>query len=286
MANTTYTEPVSKLLTLGEMNWDKWDDYSEFGFTKEHIPELIRLGTDLRLLVENEDVDDDEVWAPMHAWRILVQIQALEAIEPLVQILDWGEGSESDLINEGLADALEIFGAPVIEALAAFMNEPGHSLAGYVSASEVLAHIGMEHAENHEHITQIITSALESNYEENEEEVNGYWISDLLDLGAKNSYPIIKKAFEADKVDVTIVGDLEDVELEWGLRGEQETFVPDISLFPADIFRSNKTPFLYPPTLDTPPTEAEVKRDRDKAKKEKNKKKQQKISRKKNQKKK
>jgi hypothetical protein len=105
-------------------------------------------------------------------------------------------------------------------------------------------------------------------------------------LGAKNSYPIIKKAFEADKVDVTIVGDLEDVELEWGLRGEQETFVPDISLFPADIFRSNKTPFLYPPTLDTPPTEAEVKRDRDKAKKEKNKKKQQKISRKKNQKKK
>ena len=42
----TYTEPVSKLPALGEIDWEEWDDYSEFGFTKEHVPELIRLGTD------------------------------------------------------------------------------------------------------------------------------------------------------------------------------------------------------------------------------------------------
>jgi len=216
MDNTPYTDPVSKLLTLGEADWDEWDDYSELGFTKEHILELIRLGTDWELLVINNEMYDDEQWAPMHAWRILVQMQAVEAIEPLVQILDMGEEIDNDLINEGLPEALVKFDAPVIAALAAFMNEPGHSVPGYVSASAILARIGMEHTEQYEHITQIITSALESNFEGNEEEVNGFWISDLLDMNAKNSYPIIKKAYEADKVDITIVGDLEDVEIEWG----------------------------------------------------------------------
>ncbi len=36
----TYTEPVSKLLALGETDWIEWDDYSEFGFTQEHIHEV------------------------------------------------------------------------------------------------------------------------------------------------------------------------------------------------------------------------------------------------------
>jgi hypothetical protein len=289
MANTPYTDPVSKLLALGEADWDEWDDYSELGFTKEHILELIRLGTDWELLVINNEMYDDEQWAPMHAWRILVQMQAVEAIEPLVQILDMGEELDNDMINEGLPEALEKFDAPVIAALAAFMNEPGHSASGYIHASAILTRIGMEHTEHHEHITQIITSALESNFEGNEEEVNGFWISDLLDMNVKNSYPIIKKAFEADKVDITIAGDLEDVEIEWGMRDKRETPAPDRSLFPSDFIRSNNSPRLFSSIPEIPLTaaeKAEVKRDREKIKKVKNKQKQQKKSRKKNQKKK
>ena len=38
-----YTEPVSRLLTFGEADWDEWEDYFQFGFSEEHIPELIRL---------------------------------------------------------------------------------------------------------------------------------------------------------------------------------------------------------------------------------------------------
>ena len=288
MANTPYTDPVSKLLTLGDVDWEDWFNYSELGITKAHILELIRLGTDRELLVFNKKVDEDE-WAPMHAWRALVQMQAVEAIEPLVQILDWREEIENDLINDGLAETLENFDAPGIEALAAFMNEPGHSVPGYVSASAILAGIGMEHTEQYEHITQIITSALESNFEGNEEEVNGFWISDLLDMNAKNSYPIIKKAFDADKVDITIVGDLEDVEIEWGMRDERETPAPDMPLFPTDFFRPNNFPRSFSSIPEIPLTaaeKAEVKRDREKIKKVKNKQKQQKKSRKKNQKKK
>ena len=74
MKPTGYTEPVSQLLSYGETDWDEWDDYTAFGFTSEHIPELIRLATDRHLLVD--DVEEAAMWAPMHAWRILAQMDA------------------------------------------------------------------------------------------------------------------------------------------------------------------------------------------------------------------
>ena len=260
----TYTEPVSKLLTFGEMDWSEWDDYSEFGFTKEHIPELIRLGTDRDLLTDIEGVDEDEMWAPMHAWRILVQMQAVEAIAPLAQVLDWSEESDGDLINEGLTTAFETFGPPVIEPLAAFINEVGHTVFGYISASEVMAHVAVEYPEYRDRVIKIISSALDAYHERNDEDVNGFWLADLLDLNAVDSYPIIKRAFEAGKINVRIAGDLEDVELEFGMREKRDTPAPNFPL-PFDFMRPI-------PELDT----------KSHKKKEKSKRKQEKRSRKKN----
>ena len=62
-------KPIQIKVTEKKFLKIKWDDYSEFDFAKDHIPELIRLGTDRHLLVDVEDVDEDEMWAPMHAWR-------------------------------------------------------------------------------------------------------------------------------------------------------------------------------------------------------------------------
>ncbi len=246
---------------------------------------LIRLGTDRDLLANIEDEEDDfdyeATWAPMHAWRALVQMQAMEAVAPLAQVFDWSEDTEGDLINEGLTDAFEKFGAPVIEPLAAFMNEAGHSVPGYISASEVLARIGVEHPEHRERIAQIVTSALEEHFERNEKEVNGFWISDLIDLDAVSSHPVIEKAFEAKKVDLTIAGDLEDVEMELGLREERETPAPNLPL-PFNFMRSLREVDESLPAL----VKGEMKRFEKKAKKEKNKRKQEKKSRKKNRKKK
>ena len=50
MNTTTYTSPVDKLLTLGKpesSSPEKWPNYLEFGLGPEHIPELIRMATDL-----------------------------------------------------------------------------------------------------------------------------------------------------------------------------------------------------------------------------------------------
>lgn len=262
----TYNEPVSTLLSFGEADWDEWDDYSGLGFTEEHIPELIRLGTDRRLLTDDEDVGYDEVWAPMHAWRVLAQLQASEAVTPLAQVLDWSEDSDGDLINEGLTDALEEFGEPVIEPLTAFINEAGHKAPGYIGASEVMARVVERHPEYRERVVAGISSALEAHFERNDEDVNGFWLADLLDLKAVESYPIIKKVFEANRINVRIAGDLEDVEIEFGMRTKRDTPGPNLPL-PYDFMRLLRD---------------DHNRHQQKMKKEKNKRKHEKKSRKRN----
>ncbi len=268
----TYTEPVSNLLTIGETGWHKWDDYSAFGFTAAHVPELILMGTDRYLLIESlnndEDDNDSEIWAPVHAWRVLAGLQAIESIVPLVQVLDWGEETDSDFINECLTEALEKFGGLALGALEIFINESDHQLLGYMSVSTVIAKIGSQHPELRDRAVEIITSALDAHFERNDEEINGFWLADLLDLKAVESYPVIKKVFEAGKMDVYIAGDLEDVEIEFGMREERETPPPSPPLF----FDRSRKP------------EGNVKPKR--VKKEKNKNKQAKKSRKKNRKKK
>ena len=56
------------------------------GLTKEHIPDLIRMATDLDL--HNLRRESPEVWAPLHAWRALAQLRAVEAANPLVLLFE------------------------------------------------------------------------------------------------------------------------------------------------------------------------------------------------------
>ena len=78
MDKIDYPHPVSKLLTQGDCRptAGKWPNYLELGLTQEHIPELIRMLTDEDLIWAPSD--SLEVWAPMHAWRALGQLQTVE----------------------------------------------------------------------------------------------------------------------------------------------------------------------------------------------------------------
>ena len=79
-----YTSPVSRLLTLGQCDWQHWHDYSHFHFSPEHVPELVQMAKDWPLM----DHDDDEmIWAPIHAWRVLGTLASDEAAECLLELL-------------------------------------------------------------------------------------------------------------------------------------------------------------------------------------------------------
>ena len=72
---------------------------------------------------------------------------------------------------------------------------------------------------------QIIEEKL-SKFENNDESLNAFLINSLMDLQAKESINLIRQAFKAEKVEIQIIGDLEDVEIELGLRSQRETPKP------------------------------------------------------------
>jgi hypothetical protein len=94
--HTDYAGPVQRLLTIGEtQSYDPadWPDYAaEFGLECEHIAELSRLACDTAL--NGGDPDSRAVWAPLHAWRALGQLQAEESVAPLLDFLTTAEATK------------------------------------------------------------------------------------------------------------------------------------------------------------------------------------------------
>jgi hypothetical protein len=58
---------------------------------------------------------------------------------------------------------------------------------------------------------------------ETEPTLNGFVISYLLELEAVESAPQIERAFAADRVDLTVAGDWEDVQVRLGLKRTRES---------------------------------------------------------------
>ncbi len=230
-----YTGPAGRLFSLGPVESGDWDTYDELGLTAEHIPQLIALATDPSLLIEPPSGDLDRSEAAVHAWRVLAHMQAREAIEPLVGLLDLLENFYFDDLVDELQDALVAFGPAAIPALAAFINGPNHSILGLIAAGEDLSRIIEEHPRDRAQVIEIITSALRASYPHNDPDVNGFWIASLLDLKALESYALIKEVFQAGKVNPSIVGDLEEVELVLGLRERRATPRPRQGWIPPEM---------------------------------------------------
>lgn len=212
-----YTEPVSNLLDLGKADWEKCDDYLALGFAHEHIPELIRMATDRYLIVEAEE---PEFWAPIHAWRALGQLEAKEAIDPLIKNFNLYEIADSEWLSDDMPRALVKLGPDCIPALAMYLADTQHEAIARISVSETLNLIAEQYPDIRDQVKGALLSVLEL-FEENDEELNGFLMGDLLDLKAVEAMPIIRRAFAANAIDITIAGDLEDAEIEFGFREER-----------------------------------------------------------------
>ncbi len=256
-------------MTLGETDWQEWEDYRALGFSHEHIPDLIRMATDPYLIIEAEE---PQFWAPIHAWRALAQLEAKQAIERLVGNFNFFEAADSDWLNDDLPRALVKLGADCIPALAMYLIDTRHELISRMSVGETLKDIAVQFPDVREQVKGILLSALEL-YEKNDEELNGSLLSDLLDLKAVEAMPVIRRAFSANAIDITIAGDLEDAEIEFGLREQRET--------PSRIKEAIDLKYPYLKGLQGR-IEQEDQREKQQAKQEKAKKKKQKKSRKRN----
>jgi hypothetical protein len=212
-----YTYPTAQLLTYGECDWtgfrwQKWPNYLDLGFTTAHVTELIQMATDKELF-GGDSKDNPMIWAPIHAWRTLAQLQAKAAITPLMSLFT----EDDDWITEELPVVYGLIGIKAIPTLAEYLGNQSHGVYPRVSAVYSLERIGNTYPEARIACVLALTRQLEK-FVHNDPELNGFLISYLVDLKAIESLPIIKQAYNEDCVDCTIMGDLENVEIKLGLR--------------------------------------------------------------------
>src|SRR5690348_16494542 len=225
--NTRYQPAVERLLTIGESDRirpDEWPDYRRLGIGPEQIPDLIQMATDEELNVAA--AESSEVWAPLHAWRALGQLRAVEAVEPLLELFDQLE--DDDWVHEELPVVFGLIGPAALPALAAYLVDLSHTDSSRISASRSIEEIGKKWPDAKGEALAILEEQL-SRFEENEPDVNAFLVEALVELGAKEAAPLIERAFAEGYVDPMVMGDWEDVQIELGLKSAEEVAPKQLS---------------------------------------------------------
>ena len=234
-----YPYPVSRLLNLGDPRERKeWPVYTALGLTAVHMPDLIRMVLDDDL--HEADSDSREVWAPLHAWRALGQLRAVAAIEPLLSLLRRIDEDDDDWVGEELPRVFSMIGPAAIPALTAYLADETHGLFARVAAVHSLEWVARRYTAARGESLAALSRQLER-FEENDPTLNGFLISYLIDLKAVESAPLMERAFAAERIDLTVMGDWEDAQVGLGLKSKRAYPRPRLHppdwLFPSDESR-------------------------------------------------
>jgi len=203
--------------------WREGDpDYvAEFALGPEHIPVLIELAR--QWAETGERPEDDTLYAPVHAWRALGQLRAVEAVEPLLAMQNRLDALDDDWYLGEFHCVFGLIGPPAIPAMADYLADRGNSEFARVSAGDGLCEVGKAFPETRPKVVELLTAQL-ARREPEMYSLNGLVVCSLLDLKAAESAEVIERAFAAGVVDESICGD-------WSVI-RQELDVPELGLVP------------------------------------------------------
>jgi uncharacterized protein len=238
----TLNEKIKCLFDLGKVNPGReWQDYLQYGLDESDVPALLELVVDDALNQAN--VESNEVWVPLHAWRALGQIGSDKAVSPLIALFD--HLVADDWAQDELPEVLGKIGQSAIIPLSVYLNEPNHDEFARVMAADALTEIVKRDPSCREQVIECFRDYM-AHPDESTRILNGLLVSCLLDLDAKETIKDIRQLFEKDCVDITCAGDLEDVEIELGFRTERSTPKPDF----APLYGMDDLPGLDIPDSD------------------------------------
>lgn len=228
-----YSFPLNSLFELGSPD-ELPDDflYQTLDFKSENIPELIQILSDNSL---SKEIDDPLLgWVPMHAWRTLGELNAIEAIPALLHLLqriDCQEGSE---IQSEIPNILAQFGEAALEPTTRFLADSANGIWSRVFSIDVILKIAESHSSLSETCREILHHQFEKMAEQNVI-VNTALMSGLIDFKSFNSLPLMEKGFEEGLLDTMLRGDWEDVQIDMGLLTKRLT-PPKLNPFAKRIF--------------------------------------------------
>ena len=211
MDNYTYIAPVAQLLTLGSKYNLKvaWPNYLQMGFTREHIPELIRLMLDFELANlpwdENEQ-EPDVVYGQIHAWRTLTQLQATEAIPAMLNLFHSLDDNFDDYISVEVPRALGILGEAALIPSYELLMDQSQSTNVRIHAISVVTEIARRFPVLRRNCVRLLIDALVE-YKNNDAGTNSFIILGLATLKSQEAALLVEKAIREGYSDVNFSGD-------------------------------------------------------------------------------
>lgn len=215
-----YPPPVDRLLKLGgePARRNVWPDYRHLGLTARHVPALIEMAADssLRGLPER----DKARWAPVHAWRTLGLLEAAEAAEPLLRVLERDVADPWVFLE--VPQVLGMIGAPTLPGATLVLFDEARDERVRVGAARAMTEVAHEHPDRRDEVVAVLTRQLED-WKLQTPRLNGLLVMFLGEMGAAEAAPVMEAAFAAEAVDLTVNGDWEDAQLTLGLIDERTT---------------------------------------------------------------
>ncbi len=176
-------------------------------------PELIAMAVDESL--HHAEQDNPAVWAPIHAIQILGDMESAEAVKPLISLLAWDDYELAEFVEEALGK----IGQPALQPLRTLLFDRSQEVA-HIQATGALEEIAKSHPELGTEVVEVLTARLASaeTRTPEDESLNGFIISSLLEIKAREALPAISQAFDEDRVDTSVV-DFGSVQQEFDLPG-------------------------------------------------------------------
>ncbi|MFQ4140154.1 hypothetical protein PGN35_027960 [Nodosilinea sp. PGN35] len=238
MPTYTYKPPVAELLSYGESedNTSKdWPNYVQaLGLIADHVPALIQMVEDEQLwelFMGNFDREDEftdagldpdaALWAPIHAWRSLGQLQAVTAIPTLVRVL---QRHDLDWCWEELPQVFGLMGAGALDPLEELLSTK-IDYNNKITLIEGIGRVAKAFPDLRDRTVAALTRQL-SHFKNHHRSVNGAIIAQLLDFKATEAVPEMEAAYGAKKVDEMFAGSWARVQIDLGLKQESD-FTPE-----------------------------------------------------------
>lgn len=220
---TKYSPKIQPLFELGFDHLHHNDpclDYSRYGFETEDMEELISLALD----DSDQDFDYDEYreeidrfyYATLHAVAILGQMQTVDAIEPILH------RSYKDESNDYLFEIIPRFLTDVgYDAIAIIEKHLKQETGDRLSLFDGITRIGKKYPNTIDELSEMLIDYIQ--FSNDDSTHLSFALSSLIDLTADKHIDFIRDMFENRDIDILTRGDIEDIEIELGLRKERSS---------------------------------------------------------------
>ena len=223
-----YEGRITKLFLLGRRGLTKSEKISyvkEFGFTEEDVSQLLKLARDMDIYeYDYSDMNDDEgleFFGVIHAWFALSELKVSEFKGILLEMVEDGDENDyDDWVLENFVDLIAPYRKDMYEYFAKGVISEKKSTWTRLCYVETIKEMLKANEVSLEIVEKLIVEVLK--YGENDI-VNAFMIGICVDYKLTKYYELIKECFKRQAVDLNYLGDLEDVEIELGLREKRET---------------------------------------------------------------